>query len=71
MRFVHSLGIRITLSDFSPIPGTPDAEAARRLIDMSEPLNHNKTAWPIRFLGNEVMNRLKDLCRSLNGQLGK
>jgi hypothetical protein len=69
MRFVHSVGIRITLSDFSPIPGTPDALAASRLVDMSEPLNHNKTAWPIRFISNDCMNRLKDLCRSLNGQL--
>jgi pyruvate-formate lyase-activating enzyme len=69
MRFVHSLGIRITLSDFTPIPGTPDAEQASRLVDLAEPLNHNKTAWPIRFIGNDRMNRLKDLCRSLNGQL--
>jgi len=69
MRFVHSLGIRITLSDFSPIPGTPDAFSSERLVDMSEPLNHNKTAWPIRFLGNDRMNRLKDLCRSLNHEL--
>ncbi|HSV27423.1 MAG TPA: B12-binding domain-containing radical SAM protein [Sedimentisphaerales bacterium] len=69
MRFVHSLGIRITLSDFSPVPGAPDAEAATRLGDMSEPLNHNKTAWPIRLLGNETVNRLKDLCRLLNGAL--
>ena len=69
MRFVHSLGVRITLSDFSPSPGTPDASPAERVVNMSEPLNHNKTAWPIRFLGNDQMNRLKDLCRSLNGEL--
>jgi pyruvate-formate lyase-activating enzyme len=69
MLFVHSLGVRISLSDFAPIPGTPDGEAAGRLTDMAEPLNHNKTAWPIRFLGNKVVNRLKDLCRSLNRQL--
>jgi pyruvate-formate lyase-activating enzyme len=69
MRFVHSLGVRITLSDFSPIPGTPDAIAAQSIVDMAEPLNHNKTAWPIRCIGNDLMNRLKDLCRALNGKL--
>jgi radical SAM superfamily enzyme YgiQ (UPF0313 family) len=69
MRFVHSLGVRITLSDFSPIPGTPDAARAQGLVDMAEPLNHNKTAWPIRCIGNDRMNRLKDMCRELNGRL--
>jgi hypothetical protein len=69
MQHVHSLGIRIMLSDFSPIPGTPDAEAAAQLVDMTEPLNHNKTAWPIRHIGFDRLNRLKDVCRALNGKL--
>jgi hypothetical protein len=69
MKFVHSLGIRVMLSDFSPIPGTPEAIVAGKLVDMTEPLNHSKTAWPIRFLGNDNVNRLKDLCRELNHKL--
>ena len=66
MRFVHSLGIRGMLADFSPIPGTPDGEACRRWVDMDEPLMHNKTAFPIIRLGFDEVNRLKDLQRQLN-----
>jgi len=66
MRFVHSLGIRGMLADFSPIPGTPDGEYCRKWIDMDEPLMHNKTAFPIIMLGFDESNRLKDLQRRLN-----
>jgi len=66
MRFVHSVGIRGMLADFSPIPGTPDGEACRRWVDMDEPLMHNKTAFPVIRLGFEEVNRLKDLQRRLN-----
>jgi len=69
MRFANSLGIRIMLSDFSPIPGTPDGELCRKVTDLDEPLNHNKTAFPIRFLGFDEVNYYKDLCRKLNRQL--
>ncbi len=66
MRFANSLGIRVMLSDFSPIPGTPDGELCRKYVDLDEPLNHNKTTFPIRFLGFEKVNYYKDLCRQLN-----
>ena len=66
MRFVHRLGIRGMLADFSPIPGTPDGEACRRWADLDEPLMHNKTAFPILRLGFDEVNRLKDLQRVLN-----
>jgi radical SAM superfamily enzyme YgiQ (UPF0313 family) len=69
MRFVHSLGIRGMLADFSPAPGTPDGHAARKWVDMDEPLFHNKTAFPIITLGFHETNRLKDLQRHLNRQL--
>ncbi len=69
MRFAHSLGIRIMLADFSPIPGTPDGELCRQYTDLDEPLNHNKTAFPIRLLGNDKVNFFKDLCRNLNQKL--
>jgi len=68
MRFASSLGIQIMLSDFSPIPGTPDGDLCGSVVDLSEPLNHNKTAFPIRFLGAEKVNYYKDLCRKLNQQ---
>ncbi len=69
MRFVHRLGIRGMLADFSPIPGTPDGEACRRWVDLDEPLMHNKTAFPIIRLGFDEVNRLKDLQRALNRSL--
>jgi len=69
MRFVHSLGIRGMLADFSPIPGTPDGEACRRWVNLDEPLLHNKTAFPIIRLGFDEVNRLKDLQRALNRSL--
>ena len=69
MRFAHGLGIRLMLADFSPIPGTPDGELCREYTDLDEPLNHNKTAFPIRMLGMNQVNRFKDLCRNLNSSI--
>ncbi len=66
MHFVASLGIRGMLADFSPIPGTPDGDYCSKWVDMSEPLFHNKTAFPIIAMGFDETNRLKDLQRKLN-----
>jgi hypothetical protein len=66
MQFVHNLGIRGMLADFSPIPGTPDGEACRRWVDLDEPLLHNNTAFPVFRLGFDETNRLKNLQRQLN-----
>ncbi len=69
MLFAHKLGLRIMLSDYSPIPGTPDGERCRQWVNMDEPLWHNKTAFPIRLLGYAEVDRLKNLCRQLNQEL--
>lgn len=69
MRFVHGQGIRIMLAEFSPIPGTPDGEACRQWVDLDEPLWHNKTAFPLVFLGADEVKRLKDLANRLNRSL--
>ncbi|MBN1806605.1 MAG: radical SAM protein [Sedimentisphaerales bacterium] len=71
MQFVNSLGIRGMLADFSPIPGTPDGDYCKKWVDMSEPLMHNKTAFPIVFMGFDESNRLKDIQRKLNRNLEK
>lgn len=68
LRSVNALGVRAMLSEFSPLPGTPDGEICSRFTDLSEPLNHNKTAFTIRRFGDDAQ-RLKDLCRTLNGSL--
>ena len=71
MAFAHGLGIRVMLSEFSPIPRTPDGEQCRRWIDLDEPLRHNKTAFVIQRLGVAECNRLKALASGLNQrQLG-
>jgi hypothetical protein len=69
VRFVNSLGIRGTLADFSPIPGTPDGQYCSKWVNLDEPLMHNKTAFPIILMGFDASNRLKDLQRQLNKAL--
>jgi radical SAM superfamily enzyme YgiQ (UPF0313 family) len=69
IRFANSLGIRVMLSEFSPIPGTPDGEACSRYIDLDEPLWHNKTVFTAMFLGPDESNRLKTLAAQLNQSL--
>jgi molybdenum cofactor biosynthesis enzyme MoaA len=66
MRYAHGLGLRVMLSEFSPLPNTPDGEACRRWVNLDEPLCHNKTAFAITALGATEVNRLKNLCRALN-----
>ena len=66
IRFAHSLGIRVMLSEFSPIPGTPDGEMGRQLVDLEEPLSHNKTYFTLLSLGDTEINRLKNLAVALN-----
>jgi Radical SAM superfamily len=66
MKFVNSLGVKIMLAEFSPIPGTADGKLCEKYIDLNEPLLHSKTAFPIILLGSEKINRIKDMCRKLN-----
>jgi hypothetical protein len=69
MNIVHRLGIRIMLSEYSPIPGTPDGEKCRQWLDLDEPLFHNKTVFAYSHLGNTRLQNLKDLCSRLNSEL--
>jgi radical SAM superfamily enzyme YgiQ (UPF0313 family) len=71
MHLTHELGIKVMLSEFSPIPGTPDGEQCRRWIDLDEPLWHNKTAFTLNRLGSPEVNRLKQLAGRLNNRLDK
>lgn len=66
IRFAAEQGARVMLSEFAPIPGTPDGEACRAHTVLDEPLNHNKTAFTLRFLGTERVDGLKALCRQVN-----
>ena len=64
IRFAAEQGARVMLSEFAPIPGTPDGNACRAYTDLDEPLNHNKTAFTLRSLGAETVNRFKALARA-------
>jgi radical SAM family protein/B12 binding protein len=66
IRFAAKQGARVMLSEFAPIPGTPDGELCRVYTDLDEPLNHNKTAFTTRYLGIERIDQLKKLCRAMN-----
>ena len=66
IHFANQLGIKVMLSEFSPIPGTPDGEQCRRWVDLDEPLWHNKTAFTLHRLGAPEVNRLKQLAAGLN-----
>jgi hypothetical protein len=70
IRFAAGYGARVMLSEFAPIPGTPDGDACRAFTDIDEPLNHNKTAFTTRFLGAERLDGLKALCRQVNRRSG-
>ena len=71
MRFANSLGIRVMLSEFSPLPGTPDGELCRPWVDLDEPLWHNKTVFTAWLLGVREINRIKNLASALNSRLDK
>lgn len=66
MHQANESGIKIMLAEFSPIPGTEDGQKCSKWVDMSVPLNHNKTAFTIWSKGFEESNRLKRLCKKLN-----
>ena len=69
IRFAGSLGIRVMLSEYSPIPGTPDGDKSAKWIDLAEPLHHNKSYFTNIFLGREQTQELKSLCREQNNRL--
>ncbi|HAL45111.1 MAG: hypothetical protein A2Y12_03365 [Planctomycetes bacterium GWF2_42_9] len=66
LKYVNSIGVRSMLADFSPIPVVADAKFCEKYVDMSEPLMHNKTVFPILVYGVDKVNMIKDMCRSLN-----
>jgi len=68
IRFAAEQGARVMLSEFAPIPGTPDGNACGAYTDLDEPLNHNKTAFTSRLLGADRVDDLKSQCRRVNRQ---
>jgi len=66
IHFLHKLGVSIMLSEFSPIPGTPEGEKACQIIDMDEPLCHNNLYFTTLVLGDHSLQQLKSLKNHYN-----
>ncbi len=64
--WVHKLGLKAFLSEYSPIPGTPDGELVSQQYDLSEPLAHNKVAFTIRQIGSDNLNYFKNRVKEGN-----
>ncbi len=71
IRFAGSLGVQVMLSEFSPIPGTPDGDICEKWVNMKEPLQHNKILFTTTFLGHDQTQRIKNLCREQNRRIAK
>jgi hypothetical protein len=70
IELVHKLGAMISLSEFSPIPGTILGERYPEAI--REPLLQNNTIFPaVEPEMQPIMQRLKTTARKLNGELRK
>jgi radical SAM superfamily enzyme YgiQ (UPF0313 family) len=72
--FVYSLGIKIRLASFSPIPGTVDHQRAVQdglFPADADPLLTNKTVFPLyrTTVAYEKFQRIRQLVRSLNDSL--
>ena len=69
LRFLESRKVRPRLSEFSPIPGTPDGDACSGKTDLAEPLNHNKLAWTLRFYGESCYQKIKETANSISKEI--
>ncbi|MDR3244540.1 MAG: radical SAM protein [Elusimicrobiota bacterium] len=69
IKYTHSLGGRISLSEYSIIPQTKDfAKIDRKFLD--EPLYHNKSIYPLFEVKDwKEIERLKLLAKNLNASL--
>ncbi len=71
MFFVHSVGIRIKLASYSPIPGTPDFEKSVRdslFPEKADPLLTNKSIFPLYRTAEaiEKFSHVRQLANVLN-----
>ncbi len=67
IRFVKDCGVDANLTEFSPVPGTPEFRRAldESAVDFeSDPELQNNTLLPLRspLFTNDILNRLKNLC---------
>ena len=74
LEFVAELGVIARLATFSPIPGTPEAEMARKRIGdhfLTEPLLQNHSYFPLKNTGmtEQDLQDIKDMCNANNERI--
>ncbi|MCI0602012.1 B12-binding domain-containing radical SAM protein [bacterium] len=74
LEFAAGLGVIARLATFSPIPGTPEAEVARKKIGdhfLVEPLLQNHSYFPLKNtrMTEQDLQYIKDLCNSNNERI--
>ena len=73
--FVYNLGVKIFISQFSPVPGTPEfARAVEHYsFDPAEPLASNKSAFPLRnrTISYQAYEKVRDFSKYLNKNIGR
>ncbi|MDI6851558.1 MAG: radical SAM protein [bacterium] len=65
IKIISEFGIRISLSEFSPIPGTPLGNRVIEEFKLFDPLLTNNSVFPAIYYGLETVNRLKNLKNEL------
>lgn len=65
IKVIVKYGIRVSLSEFSLIPGTPLGDQVIREHHITDPLLTNNSVFPVLSLGFDTVNYLKNLKRSL------
>jgi radical SAM superfamily enzyme YgiQ (UPF0313 family) len=76
LKFVSNLGVIARLATFSPIPGTAEAEAARKEIGddfLREPLLQNHSVFPLRnkAMTAQELQEIKHECNAYNETIRK
>lgn len=65
INYAARLGLKITLAEFSPVPGTPDFEKSG--LKDKDPLWHNNSIFPLHPLADwPKFQQLKDLVKAVN-----
>ncbi len=66
---VNSLGIKVMLSEYSPIPGTPLGDRALKEYDINDLLLTNCSVFPLLSMGHDRVRYLKNLKNRLNASI--
>ena len=69
IKIVHEYGIKIMLSEYSPIPQTPLGDFTIKKFKLNDLLLTNCSVFPIINWGEETVNELKNLKNQLNLKL--